>query len=345
MGVGLHRLWSHSAFKTHKAIEFILMIISTATLQGPVLAWASDHYKHHSFTDKDQDPHSPYKYKNKIVGFLWSHIGWMLFADTTKHISRITMVKLGRNPLLRWQLHYYWQLVVCTNVLFPLLLGYSIGCGAQDAFACIVFVNVARFFQQQATFCVNSLCHFIGKTPFYNGTAGDISWMCIFLLGENWHNFHHAFAQDYRNGHKWYHLDIHKWIIFALEKLGLAWDVVRVSEQRILSKHMDVKNEFLNKAIEIAESARLYSDNIANNARIKIAELEASRLDMKHKVLTKIQKLEKSAHDISDMATYLIEHRSEIKASYLKKIDRKIKRLQKLTDKYEMYLPIPQITT
>ena len=109
VGIGFHRLWSHNTYKTNKFVEFILVMLTSGTLQGPVLSWASNHYKHHTYTDKDQDPHSPLKYKNRVLGFLWSHIGWMIIGGSYQPIDKITMVKLGRSKLLKWQLQYYWQ--------------------------------------------------------------------------------------------------------------------------------------------------------------------------------------------------------------------------------------------
>ena len=341
VGVGLHRLWSHGAFKAHKILEYILVITSTATLQGPVLAWSSDHHKHHSFTDKDQDPHSPYKYESKIMGFLWSHIGWMLFEEKTKHISRVTMVKLGRNPLLRWQLQYYWSLVIGTNIILPIILGYVIGGGIQHAFAAITFLNMGRFLQQHATFCVNSLCHFIGRRPYYDGTAGDIGWMCIFLLGENWHNFHHAFARDYRNGHKWYHLDIHKWIIFGLEKMGLVWDVVRISDERIVSRKMDLKDQFVNKATDIAQIVLVYSNRVSQQARMRIQELETSRAGIKQTITKKVYKLERASEDLSKVISDMLDNRSCINKAWLKKIERKAARIRFIAEKCDLYIPSP----
>ena len=211
VGLGLHRLWSHGAYKTNKYVEFILAIFSAATLQGPALSWASNHFKHHTYTDTEKDPHTPLAYKNKLMGFLWSHMGWMMTGDGSyKSISKITMVKLGRNKILRWQLKYYWPIAISMNTIFPALLGYIIGGSAVSAFAGFLFIGLGRALQQQATFFVNSLCHFFGSQKYIKGTSRDVWWLFILLLGENWHNFHHAFPSDYRNGVRWHQLDVHK---------------------------------------------------------------------------------------------------------------------------------------
>ena len=95
VGVGLHRLWSHNAFKTKKWVEVVLACLTAGTLQGPILAWASDHMVHHKYTDQDKDPHTALKYKNKFIGFMWSHMGWMIFSDLKlKKIDKLALPKL-----------------------------------------------------------------------------------------------------------------------------------------------------------------------------------------------------------------------------------------------------------
>lgn len=240
VGVGLHRLWAHSAFKTTRAIEFFLMILTAAAIQGPALSWAADHRMHHAFTDRDQDPHSPTKYNHRFLGFLWSHVGWMLFNKPELNKGGLTAT-LRKNQLLVWQFRHYWELLVLTNLLIPIIIGFLVMPNLQGALSGFIFMGLARALQQQMTFCVNSLLHFIGTHKYARGTAGDVWWLSILLLGENWHNFHHAFPSDYRNGHKLYHFDVHKWIIGLLAKLGLAWDVISTSKERIQTR-LDQKN-------------------------------------------------------------------------------------------------------
>ncbi|NRB11221.1 MAG: fatty acid desaturase [Rickettsiaceae bacterium] len=175
--------------------------------------------------------------KGKLKGFFWSHIGWMLVSKgAKKHIERGTLKRLGKNKIVMWQFKNYWKIAILVNTLIPFCIGYAIGGNLQYALAGFIFIGIGRAIQQQATFCINSLVHFFGSKKYVNGTAGDIPALFFMFLGENWHNFHHAFPRDYRNGHKWYHLDIHKWIIALLEKLGLARNVVRTPNERIKAK-------------------------------------------------------------------------------------------------------------
>ncbi len=299
--VGLHRLWSHNAFQTNKYVEFVLVMLTAGALQGPVLAWASDHYKHHSFTDKDQDPHTPLKYKSRIKGFLWAHMGWMLFGeDRYKHIDRVTIVKLGRNKLLRWQLKYYWKLAILMNALVPAVLGLMVGGTMHNAFAGFLFLGVGRALQQQATFCVNSLCHFMGNRKYYKGTARDIWWMAIFLLGENWHNFHHAFPSDYRNGSRWYHMDINKWIIYTLSKLGLAHSLDRTAEVRVQAKMRETSLYFISLRQEKLNNLTDKASDLLKAMQNKLTELDSSKVMLQKRFAQSLVEVNHSLESIFD---------------------------------------------
>lgn len=278
VGVGLHRMWAHSAFKTNKFIEFILTMLTAGAFQGPILAWVSDHYRHHAYTDQELDPHSPGKYSNKFKGFLWSHIGWMLFSSNIKSIDRAVIQRLGRNKLLVWQLKYYWYLVFCMHIIIPVTIGYVfLGNNPHGMITSWLFLNLGRAFQQQMTFCVNSICHLYGSHKYSTGTEGDIGWLAPFLLGENWHNFHHAFPKDYRNGVKWYHFDVHKWIIFCMEKFKLAWDLNRTEMVRIKAKIEDTANNS-QQAKERWNSLLQKCDELKIKLKNKLYDLEKIHL-------------------------------------------------------------------
>ena len=277
VGLGLHRLWSHDTYKTNKYVEFVLALLAAGTLQGPALSWASNHFDHHTHTDTDRDPHTPKKYENKILGFLWSHIGWMLVGNGSyKSINRVTMVKLGRNKILRWQLKYYWHIAIIMNTVIPALVGLLIGQTLLAAYAGFLFIGLARAMQQQVTFFVNSLCHFIGTQKYTNGTSRDIWWLAILLLGENWHNFHHAFPSDYRNGARWYQFDVHKWLIYLMSKCGLAWGLKKTANVRVESKialRIEQLVEAKKKKIAIIQESL---NNLNFLCQEKLKELEES---------------------------------------------------------------------
>lgn len=306
VGIGFHRLWSHNTYKTNKFVEFILVMISAGTLQGPVLAWASDHHKHHTYTDKEQDPHSPNKFKNPIIGFLWSHIGWMLFGEGDfKQIDRVTMVKLGKNKLLRWQLKYYWQIALFMTTVMPAIVGFMFGHTLVAMYAGFLFIGLGRTIQQQATFCVNSLCHFTGSKTYSKSTAGDIWWMALFLLGENWHNFHHAFPSDYRNGSKWYHFDVHKWIIFLMSKVGLAWNLERTPEVRIKAKIVETSNQVIEVRKQRLAILQDKANQLVEHIYTKLAELENSSENIRNQLNKSFLETQES---LKRMIDYLHSH-------------------------------------
>lgn len=325
VGVGLHRLWSHHAFKTNTAVEFILVIMSAATLQGPVLSWVSNHYTHHTYTDKDQDPHSPLKFDNKILGFIWSHIGWMIIDGSYKSIDRVTMVKLGKNKLLRWQLKYYWQIAAFMNIVFPALIGYLIGGTINSAYAGFLFIGMGRALQQQATFCVNSLCHFVGSKQYYKGTAGDIWWMALFLLGENWHNFHHAFPSDYRNGAKWYHFDVHKWIIYVMSKLGLAWNLEVTSKIRIQAKINETSKYLIEGRKQQLNLLQDKINQLVEHVYVKLNELENSSVSIKAQLEKSFMEIQESLKKLAEQLHSSIQLTEKSSERLLKIASKKIK--------------------
>lgn len=284
VGLGLHRLWSHDTYKTNKYVEFILAVLSAGTLQGPALSWASNHFDHHTYTDTEKDPHTPQKYNGGFMGFLWSHMGWMLVGEGSyKSINRVTMVKLGRNKVLRWQLKYYWHIAIAMNTIVPAFVGFIFGGSALAAYAGFLFIGLGRALQQQATFFVNSLCHFVGTQKYTNGTSRDIWWLAFMLLGENWHNFHHAFPSDYRNGAKWYQTDVHKWLIYLMSKCGLAWGLKRTAKVRIDAKVAQTKDQLS----ELKKNKIALMQSTLNELNFmcaeKLSELENSSIEVRKK--------------------------------------------------------------
>lgn len=326
IGVGMHRLWAHNAFKAHPVVEFVLSLTCAATLQGPVLAWSSDHSLHHTFTDKQEDPHSPTKFKSKLLGFFWSHMGWMLFSKNLKSIDRGTLKRLGRNKIVMWQFKNYWTVAFVMNFIVPVIIGLLIDLSLQYALAALLFMGIGRAIQQQATFMVNSVCHFLGTKEYQNGTAGDIPWLFFALLGENWHNFHHAFARDYRNGHKWYHLDIHKWIIFGLEKCGLAHNLVRTPQERIEAKRMATSAVIKEDTVSFLENASAQATLIANIIKRKIGEIDKDALKekMNASMKAKLHELEVASSNLVENIKQIINDIDESIVKQQKKLQQKI---------------------
>jgi len=318
VGVGLHRLWAHDTFKTNKFVEFVLMLLSAGTLQGPVLSWASNHFEHHTYTDTEKDPHTPLKYKSRVKGFWWSHMGWMLYGTGSyQSVNRVTMLKLGKNKLLRWQFKNYWQLGLLMNLLVPFMLGYAIGGNLTSACAGILFIGVGRALQQQTTFFVNSLCHFAGTHKYVSGTAGDVWWLAICLLGENWHNFHHAFPSDYRNGSRWYQFDVHKWIIYLLSKCGMAWDLKVTTEVRINAKMTQAAKALSKLQTEKLESLNKTINDLSVIHQETLEKLELSSVKAKIKLKKSFAKMQEN---IKTLKLQLDQQFKELKAPISDKV-------------------------
>lgn len=340
IGVGLHRLWAHNAYKTNSIVEFILCVFTAGAMQGPVLAWVSDHHYHHTLTDQVGDPHSPLRYKSKFLGFLWSHIGWMLFKHyDLKSINKFTMKKLGRNKLLIWQMKYYWRILIFMHIVPPAILGYLLYGTEYGMIAGILCIGIGRAIQQQMTFCVNSLCHFIGSKPYNkDSTARDIWWLAPLLLGENWHNFHHAFPSDYRNGPMWYQLDVHKWIIFAMYKLGIASDLDVTSQIRIVNKSNEVLSKVLLATKEEWIRLKIRSETLKAECMRKIESIEHS-IDtssslLKKNVINNVMDLCDHLANICDQASVFIEKPEKSSKALIKKAYEKLYRFEQIIFEY-----------
>lgn len=311
VGVWLHRYASHHAFKvTSKYLEIFMVFMTAFALQGPILGWASDHNKHHTYTDKEKDPHSPFRSKNRLLGLIWSHIGWMLVHEDYKQIDRVTMVKLGRNEMLKWQLKYYWELAIFMSLIVPAIIGFIVYGTLLGAYAGFLFIGLGRALQQQGTFCVNSLCHVVGKRLYQHGTARDIWWMGLFLLGENHHNYHHAFPSDYRNGHKWYHFDVHKWIIYGLYKLKLISDLEVTPEVRIIAKMQDTREAFANDRKEELSLLRNKANQLSDHIAKQFAELEASSANLKQQARKSFLDMQEYLKKLGEQIQKASEHPS-----------------------------------
>lgn len=336
VGLGFHRLWSHASYKAHPVLEAILMVTTAFCLQGPVLAWVSDHKFHHAYADGDLDPHTPVK-----KGFWWAHIKWMILGETTRrHIDIMTLKTLGRNKLLMWQFKYYWQFATFLNVVVTAIIGYiAFGFSARGIVAGMFFMGLGRFLQQQATFCVNSVLHTFGTRKYSNDSSTDLPWMFILLLGENWHNYHHAFQKDYRNGHKWYQLDVHKWLIWGLSKVGLASDLVRTPEVRIqarVEEFQKLNNSLKQSSLEKIEAkARL----IAGTASSRLSELEKTAVswansineindNIKQELRKRLDQVQESAISLANRAREMAKATDGITEKLVAKMNKQMRYLE-----------------
>jgi stearoyl-CoA desaturase (delta-9 desaturase) len=224
---GYHRLFAHRAFETHPLIRFFCLIFGAGAFEGSVIEWVSDHRRHHKHVDHDDDPYDISK------GLFYAHIGWILFKLRPEPpLDNVN--DLRKDRWIRWQhRNWYWIGGVVTFVM-PTILGYLLegGVGALGGF---LIGGVARLVcVQHCTFCINSLCHYLGTRPYSKKCSARDSWiMALVTFGEGYHNYHHEFQHDYRNGVKPWQWDPTKWTIWTLSKLGLAHKLRTVPDDKI----------------------------------------------------------------------------------------------------------------
>ncbi|KAJ9112530.1 hypothetical protein QFC22_006287 [Naganishia vaughanmartiniae] len=222
---GYHRLWAHRSYNAHPILQYILACAGAGAVQGSIKWWSRGHRAHHRYTDTDLDPYSAHH------GFWWAHVGWMLVKPRTK-IGVADVSDLTRNKVVRWQHENYLSLLAVMGFIFPTLVA---GLGWGDWRGGFFFAGAARLlFVHHSTFCVNSLAHWLGETPFDNKhSPRDHIITALVTIGEGYHNFHHQFPMDYRNAYWSLGYDPTKWLIKASSLLGLATHLKTFPENEI----------------------------------------------------------------------------------------------------------------
>ena len=219
--VGYHRLVSHQSFECPDWVKRCALIAGGWALQNSALIWCADHIRHHARTDTDEDPY------NASRGFWHSHCGWLFYE--TNHRTDKYEIRLRRDPVILWQHRYYWPIVV-SGLAIPFVLGVWWHGGVMGGVSALLLGGLFRMFMVlNSTFTINSLCHMIGSQPHGTQDSSRDSWLISFVsFGEGYHNYHHTYARDYRNGPKWYNFDPSKWIIYTLSLFGLATNLRRL---------------------------------------------------------------------------------------------------------------------
>ena len=224
---GYHRLWSHKTYDANIVVRVILAIGGAMALQNSILHWSSDHRIHHRHVDdNDKDPYSAKR------GLWFAHIGWMLREYQEKRYDDYRNCKdLQKDKVVMWQHNYYLPIVLAANFGVTGFLGWLNG----DILGMILVAGVLRLvLVHHVTFFINSLAHFWGNQPYTDAnTARDNGVLAFFTFGEGYHNYHHIFEYDYRNGIRWYQFDPTKWLIRGLSYVGLTYNLRRVPEERI----------------------------------------------------------------------------------------------------------------
>jgi stearoyl-CoA desaturase (Delta-9 desaturase) len=240
--LGFHRMFTHRAFESSRAFRTIIAVLGSMAVEGSVITWVADHRKHHAFTDIEGDPHSPHLSGPGLLGAvkgLWhAHIGWLFETVGTAERERFAP-DLVKDRALRVvdKLFFVW---VALSLLIPFAIGWVVGGGFGAALTALLWGGVVRvFLLHHVTWSINSVCHFFGRRRFdIEDESRNVFWLAPFSMGEAWHHNHHAFPTSAFHGLRfWERLaDPTGLVIMLLEKVGLVWNVVRVSPDRQAAK-------------------------------------------------------------------------------------------------------------
>jgi stearoyl-CoA desaturase (Delta-9 desaturase) len=212
---GYHRLWAHRSYEAHWSLRLFYLVFGTMAMQNSVIVWCSGHRTHHLHVDdNERDPYSARR------GFWFSHIGWMLRDYPSGRSDLSNVADLKKDPMLVYQHRHYVPLTLAANIGLPLAAGLVF----HDLWGMLILAGVLRLvWSHHVTFFINSLAHMWGRRPYSDAnSARDNPVVAVLTYGEGYHNFHHSFAHDYRNGVRWWQWDPTKWLIATLQLLGLT---------------------------------------------------------------------------------------------------------------------------
>ena len=235
--VGFHRHLTHRAFKAKRGVRATLAILGSMAIEGPVIAWVADHRKHHAFADQHGDPHSPHVdvpegWRGVLAGLFHAHVGW-LFIHTQRARKERYARDLLEDPVIAWvnRTFFYWVLL---GLAIPVVLGILLSGSWVGGLTGLLWGGAVRMLVlHHVTYSINSICHVFGRRRFATDDhSRNVAWLSVFSMGEAWHNNHHAFPTSAAHGLRRFEVDPSALVIRGLERLGLAWDVVRVSPER-----------------------------------------------------------------------------------------------------------------
>ncbi len=255
IGSGYHRLWSHRTYNASPAMKWFLAIFGGMAMQNSILIWCARHRIHHrDVDDNDKDPYSINR------GFWFAHVGWMIRDYPSGKIDYSVVPDLQRDPIVVWQDRWYLPLILATNIGLPLLLGWMVG----DVWGVFLLAGVLRLvISHHVTFFINSLAHMWGKQPYTDeNSARDNTFLAAITYGEGYHNYHHLFQNDYRCGHRWWHIDMNKWFISACAGLGLASDLTRAPQFKVLRARLNMEFKVARSKLEACDESTGWKEQL-----------------------------------------------------------------------------------
>ncbi len=239
--IGFHRMLTHRAFETSRPVKALFAILGSAAIEGPVISWVADHRKHHAFTDREGDPHSPHVdhghgVRGILKGLFHAHVGW-LFVHTQRAAKDRYAGDLIADPVISWvnRTFFLW---VAVGLLVPFGLGWAIGGSVELGLTGLLWGGAVRMLVlHHVTYSINSLCHVFGSRRYAtDDESRNLMWLAPLALGENFHNNHHAFPTSARHGLGRGQLDSSAAVIGLMERLGLVWDVKRPTKAQQAKK-------------------------------------------------------------------------------------------------------------
>jgi stearoyl-CoA desaturase (delta-9 desaturase) len=239
--VGFHRYLTHRSFATSRPVRATLGVLGSASIEGPVISWVADHRKHHAFSDREGDPHSPHVdhgggWSGAVKGLLHAHVGW-LFIHTHRGAKERYAPDLMKDPVIRFvdRTFLAWAL---GGLAVAFCLGFAIGGTVNAGLTGLLWGGGVRMLVvHHVTYSINSLCHFFGRRNYATpDQSRNLLWLALPTFGESWHNNHHAFPTSAAHGLRKREIDVSAMVIRALESVGLVWDVVRVDPARQQAK-------------------------------------------------------------------------------------------------------------
>jgi stearoyl-CoA desaturase (delta-9 desaturase) len=234
--VGYHRLYTHRAFDAVAPVRYAFAILGSMAVQGPVIDWVADHRKHHAFADDEGDPHSPHGHgpglRGTLRGLFHAHMGWLTSTQGQAEKRRFAADLLEDPGIRRISRAFPWLLLA--GLALPAGLGLALTGTLHGALTGLLWGGLVRIFLvHHVTWSVNSVCHFFGRRRFQtDDQSTNVFWLALPSLGESWHHNHHAFPRSARHGLRWWEVDVSGLLILALERLGLARNVVTISPER-----------------------------------------------------------------------------------------------------------------
>ena len=235
--VGFHRMLTHRAFETYRPIKYALAVLGSMGVQGDVISWVSDHRKHHAFTDEEGDPHSPHVGHGEgalagLRGLFHAHVGWLFMHHSGAGAKRFAPDLLEDSGMRKISKRFIP--IVLLSLLIPFGLGYLLTGELSGALTGLLWGGFVRIFMlHHVTWSINSICHYFGRRRFEtDDESTNVAWLSLLSLGESWHHNHHAFPRSAVHGLRWYEVDLSALIIGTLQRVGLAWNVVRITPER-----------------------------------------------------------------------------------------------------------------